>query len=320
MIFQPAPDQRALIAEAFSRPLDELLPIDRLHKDETTEPWDDIAALGIFGIAAPEELGGVGLGPVEEALLATDLGLHLAGPQIIATLMAQHAADDALRARLATGEAKVAPAVIAGDRLLILAGEGADHLLVRKGGGAALLHAAQLNDRTRLDDHHWTAALEEAAVPAGLQWVEGEALLRIRLIEAAALAGHAACARDMAVEYAKIREQFGHPIGGFQAIKHHCANMAAAAMAAADLATFAGVALAEGRADATLQVESALLLAIDAALANTRKNIQVHGGMGFSEEADPGLALKRAQLLIEAAGGADAAAARVAAVETLALA
>jgi alkylation response protein AidB-like acyl-CoA dehydrogenase len=312
MILQPTPDQRALIDEAFARPLDELLPLDRLHKPDSQEPWSALAELGLFGIASAEELGGVGLSPVEEALAATELGARLAGPQVLAAIMATHLADDALRARIVAGDVRVAPAVLAGSQVRLFDADGAEFVLLRRAGEAALLPIAAFGNRALIDGHHWTAPIEAGSVPADIGWAPVEAVLRVRLVEAAALCGVAACARDMAVAYACMREQFGHPIGGFQAIKHRCADMAMVTRAATDQVTFAAVALDQGRGDAAFQVEAALLLAIDAALANARANVQIHGGIGFSDEADPHLVVKRAHLLVEAAGGADAAAERVA--------
>nr|WP_277817133.1 acyl-CoA dehydrogenase family protein [Solimonas terrae] len=140
--------------------------------------------------------------------------------------------------------------------------------------------------------------------------------MRLRLIDAAALAGVAQTALQMGVDYAGLREQFGRPIGSFQAVKHHCANMAIAARCARDQVSFAAVALDEGRADAALQVESALFVAGTAAIENAGKNIQIHGGIGFSDEADPHLLLKRARVLIAIAGGLEAANARIANIKT----
>src|SRR3546814_7806012 len=95
-------------------------------------------------------------------------------------------------------------------------------------------------------------------VGAPLAQFDATGLLRLRLIDAAALAGIAQAALQMGVDYAGLREQFGRPIGTFQAVKHHCANMAIAARCARDQVSFAAVAIDEGRADAALQVESAL--------------------------------------------------------------
>jgi alkylation response protein AidB-like acyl-CoA dehydrogenase len=137
-------------------------------------------------------------------------------------------------------------------------------------------------------------------------------LVRLRLIDAAALAGIADAAVEMGVAYAGTREQFGRPIGTFQAVKHHCADMAMAARCARDQVSFAAVALDEGRTDAQLQVECAFLVSASAALESSGRNIQIHGGMGFSDEADPHLLLKRAQLLVAIAGGLEAASGRIA--------
>ena len=111
-------------------------------------------------------------------------------------------------------------------------------------------------------------------------------VVRLRLLDAAALAGLARAALDMAVAYAGLREQFGRPIGSYQAIKHHCANMALAARCAADQVSFAATALDDAREDAVLQVECAVYVAGSAALDNSGKNIQIHGGIGFSDEAE----------------------------------
>ena len=72
----------------------------------------------------------------------------------------------------------------------------------------------------------------------------------------------------------------------------------------------------EGRPDAALQVECALFVAGTAALEICGKNIQLHGGIGFSDEADPHLFLKRAQLLVAVAGGLEAANERIANIQT----
>jgi alkylation response protein AidB-like acyl-CoA dehydrogenase len=101
----------------------------------------------------------------------------------------------------------------------------------------------------------------------------------------------------MAVEYAKDRVQFGRPIGSFQAVKHRCADMAVRAEVARSLTTFAALALRDGEPDAPRHVLEAKALAVDAALANAHDDVQNHGGMGFTWEADAHLYLKRAWVL-----------------------
>jgi len=122
------------------------------------------------------------------------------------------------------------------------------------------------------------------------------------LLAAAEAVGVAERTLEDSVEYAKVRQQFGRPIGSFQAVKHRCADMAVRAEVARSLTTFAAVALAEGEETAPRHVAAAKVLASDAALANAADNIQNHGGMGFTWEADAHIYLKRAWLLEHALG------------------
>jgi hypothetical protein len=127
----------------------------------------------------------------------------------------------------------------------------------------------------------------------------GAVALRARacVLAAAEAAGVAERALEMSVEYAKVREQFGRPIGSFQAIKHRCADMAVRAEVARSAVTYAAVAVQEDAPDAALSVHIAKTLATDAALVNATDNIQNHGGIGYTWEAEPHLYLKRARLL-----------------------
>jgi hypothetical protein len=234
---------------------------------------------------------------------------------------------------------RAAAAYRRGARTIIVEDGAADLVLVRDGADAALYELGSCTSQP-IDDRLWLAGLREvvgsgearaarevgaareasAAGEAGAVPGLGEPiarfdapqLLRLRLIDAAALAGISQAALDMSVAYAGTRAQFGRPIGSFQAVKHHCANMVSAARRARDQTCFAAVAIDEGRDDADLQVECALFVAASAALENAGKNIQIHGGMGFSDEADPHLLLKRAQLLTTIAGGLEAANERIA--------
>lgn len=309
--YHPSPDQLAL-ASTIEESLLLLLPIARLHVSpaETDQTWSSLEDIGIFAITASEETGGSGLGAVEEALIAMALGRQLTAPSVLATIGAAHAAGAAgLRGdRIAAGFRR-------GDRTVVVEDEAAGFVLVREPGGAAI--HARGSARRPIDGRLWLARLSEyATMGEPVARFDEPALLRLRLIDAAALAGIAGAALEMGVAYAGMREQFGRPIGTFQAVKHHCANMAISASCARDQVSFAAVAVDDGRSDAALQVECALWVAGSAALENAGKNIQIHGGIGFSDEADPHLFLKRARLLIAIAGGLEAANRRIADVET----
>ena len=315
--YHPSPDQLAL-ASTIEESLAPLLPISRLHTslNEDGPTWSSLDEIGIFGITASEEAGGSGLGAVEEALIAMALGRQLAAPSVLATLGAAHAAPIAGAAgfkgrRIAAGWRH-------GDRIIVVEDGAADLVLVRAPAGAAVYArgaGAGSSAARALDRRLWLAELSEhASLEDPVARVDDAQLLRLRLIDAAALSGIAATALDMGVSYAGTREQFGRPIGSFQAVKHHCANMAISASCARDQVSFAAVAVDDQRADAALQVECALWVAGSAALENAGKNIQIHGGIGFSDEADPHLLLKRAQLLITLAGGLEAGNRRIAEV------
>jgi alkylation response protein AidB-like acyl-CoA dehydrogenase len=305
--YHPSADQLNL-ASTIEASVLALLPLARLHTaaEESGEVWSSLEEIGIFGITTPEEQGGSGLGAVEEALIAMTLGRCLAAPAVLATMGTAHAVGAELKGR------RIAAGYRRAQHIVAVATAGSEYVLVRDADRAAVY--ATGSRRARPVDHTlWLAALQEYdALGEPAARIDAAGLLRLRLIDAAALAGIAQSALEMGVAYAGMREQFGRPIGSFQAVKHHCANMAIAANCARDQTSFAAVAVDDRREDATLQVESALLIAGKAALDNAGKNIQIHGGIGFSDEADPHLLLKRAQLLIAIAGGLEATTERVA--------
>lgn len=309
--FHPTQDQLATVG-AVEEALASLLPLARLHQgaEESVAVWSGLDALGAFSMSLSEAEGGVGLSAAEEALIVLSLGRGLAAPGVLAAIGAAHARPAADAAAEGATE-RVAAGYRRGDAVIALIEPDAKMLLLRETDGASL-HAGFTVTR-ELDARNWLGALGEVELNGPpLARFDGAALLRLRLLDAAALAGVAQAALDMAVAYAQIRVQFGHPIGAFQAIKHHCANMAIGARCARDQVSFAAVALQQGRQDAALQVANAVLVAGQAALENAGKNIQIHGGIGFSDEADPHLVIKRAQMLCMLAGGMEAAAARIA--------
>jgi alkylation response protein AidB-like acyl-CoA dehydrogenase len=125
------------------------------------------------------------------------------------------------------------------------------------------------------------------------------ALAAARLYGAVAVAhelvGVAAAALDMAVAHARMREQFGRAIGGYQAISHRCVDMFVALESARSLAYYAAWAVQTGAPDAALAASQAKASASEGAVFSTQSNIQVHGGIGFTWEHDAHLFLKRAR-------------------------
>ena len=118
------------------------------------------------------------------------------------------------------------------------------------------------------------------------------------VLTAALQVGSAGWSTDLATAYAKARKQFGRAIGGFQAIKHICADMVVRAEVARVAVQAAAVTIAQPDVgDPWAAALGAKLLADEAALANGKSCIQVHGGMGFTWEVPAHLAFKRARVL-----------------------
>ena len=238
----PTEDQ-ALIAESLGSLLADTLPVERLREGDRHRgaaeraAWPQLVELGLFGLGLPEDKGGIGYGLAEEVLAARALGRHLASPAVLAQMAAPHLASDAAtRTALGTGEARAAFALDLGDGgVQLFDAEHATHLLFVS-DGVQLLPRSAFGAAEGLDGLDETVSLAHAAAPEAAP-ARGEEADRLSLLLAAYLVGVASAATDMAVEYAKTREQFGQAIGGFQAIKHMCADMAVRA-AAAEAQTF----------------------------------------------------------------------------------
>jgi alkylation response protein AidB-like acyl-CoA dehydrogenase len=186
------------------------------------------------------------------------------------------------------------------DLVLVIAGTDSGLGLFAVAGGAAGLARERLE---ALDLTRRLARLEFAGTPAILASGAGdatEALYRVLdLVYAAASVeqvGGAQRCLDMAVEYAKLRVQFGRPIGSFQAIKHKCADMLVEVESARSAAYYAIDVAAEGPSG---ELPSAAALAkaycSEAYTHTAKENIQVHGGIGFTWEHDAHLYLRRAK-------------------------
>jgi alkylation response protein AidB-like acyl-CoA dehydrogenase len=155
---------------------------------------------------------------------------------------------------------------------------------------------------TALDMTRKQAELVLDGVPAQLVGVEGAAARVVeRTVVSAVVAlaaeqvGGAQRCLEMSVDYAKLRVQFGRPIGSFQAIKHKCADMLLAVESARSAAYYAAWAAADGSAELPLVASLAKALCSDAYLRVATENIQIHAGVGFTWEHDAHLYFRRAK-------------------------
>ncbi|MFD8633249.1 acyl-CoA dehydrogenase family protein [Streptomyces sp. NPDC059533] len=234
--------------------------------------WRELGEAGFFALRLPESEGGVGLGLAEAVLVFEEAGRVLLPGPLVATHLAAGVVPGA-----AEGTAVVTACDLGGG-LVAYAGE-ADAVLGAEGvpAGSPVRSADPLTPLHRASSYADVSSYrsEGALLTAALQ--VGSALRTV----------------ELAVRYAGEREQFGQPIGAFQAVKHLCAQMLVRAEVARTAVYAAAVTSDDG------EIAAAKLLADEAAVRGARDCLQVHGGMGFTWEADVHLHLKRAWVRAE---------------------
>ncbi|MEU6987186.1 acyl-CoA dehydrogenase family protein [Streptomyces sp. NPDC046324] len=250
--------------------------------------WRELGAAGFFALRLPEAEGGVGLGLPEAVLVFEEAGRVLLPGPLITTHLAAGSVPGA-----AEGEVVVTAAdgglvewldaadVVMGDVEGAVPVRSVDPLtpLHRLPGpvGAEAVGGTRPQGRRPLSRPRGTMAHAESAA----------------LLTAAEQVGSAARTTEMAVSHARTRVQFGQVIGAFQAVKHLCAQMLVRAEVAR--AAVYGAAVTGD----PVEIAGAKLLADEAAVDCARDCLQVHGGMGFTWEADVHLHLKRAWVRAE---------------------
>lgn len=281
--------------------------------------WQRCAELGWFALGVPESAGGVGYGIVEEVLLFEQLGRHATPGPFLATVLAAHVASAAdqpeIAAGLLAGTTRVAlaePELAApgesagadGERVRVTDHAGAELLVVLEGTSATLVEAAGLDfEPQKSFDPLVPLAVGVVDRSRAVCSLDDEMVaLRATLLTAAELAGIAAATAEQSVEYSKDREQFGRPVGSFQAVKHRCADMSVRADAAVQLTRLAALAVDGGHADARFQAEAARVMATEAAITNAEINVQNHGGIGFTYEHTAHRFVTRARVRASTAG------------------
>jgi len=305
--------------------------IEQGELDAWQKPFRGAADLGLFGVAVPESRGGAGgriddlcamldeaayalvPGPVATTALGTLLlgspgGGSAALEQALEQLTAGHrsaglavAADLVYQAssQRVSGVVPLAVGVKPGEYLIACAD--GTWLLIDTDQDGVSVEPLLPTDFSRPMAR---VTLDSASAPALTVPADRAEDLWATLVAAEA-AGVARWALNTATAYAKVREQFGKPIGSFQAVKHICANMLCRSEQISAAATDAARAAADGD-DRQLSIAAAVAAAIgiDAAVANARDCIQVLGGIGFTWEHDAHLYLRRAYAIRQLLGGA----------------
>lgn len=317
-------EDEAMIADSVREFLTSELPIERLRPHASASDnnaiWQGMVELGWMGVALPEAAGGVDLSIVEEMLILRECGRHLVTPSLMSTMLAGHVAYHAGQSELAAAFARGEPVAslaiatmpsqsLAEDTVTVNAFDWRDSntLLLWNDKGMGLYRADSFADVSIGEclDNSLTLHTGILSLADPLCWVSAEQAplaLRANVLLSAQLVGLAEHASDLAVTYAKVREQFGKPIGSFQAVKHRCADMGVRSRLSWYQTSLACLKLQANADDATLQVASAKLLAADAAHENGRAGIQIHGGIGYQEECDAHWFVKRAFIYDQAGG------------------
>jgi alkylation response protein AidB-like acyl-CoA dehydrogenase len=311
----PSAEQQQIIDAAHAL-LADRMPVDRLrsrHEGDTAkDSWHELVEFGWFLIGAPEEGGGVEGGLVEEVLLAREAGRFLLPPSVLATTLAAKIAasrgNGALVGAIGNGTVRAGFVIAASEsenRCLLIDAIDATQIVRVAADGISLFPIDAFEARQTIRAVDETVSLERARQRAQVAGVPAHSTItRAALVLlASVLVGLAEATLEMAVAYAKVREQFGRPIGVFQAVKHRCADMAVRAETAAAQVAMAALAEAESLDGAGVQIWSAVLVAIVAARENSASCIQIHGGMGFTWECHAHRYLKRAQLITQLLGG-----------------
>jgi len=261
--------------------------------------WQAIAETGLTTLMLPEAAGGMGLSEIDFALIAEAAG-YVALPEplvesagVAAPLLAAIVPTCPVLADPAARVALQHPA-----NPLVADADIATALILYRGGAAYLAppDAVRLTRRQSIDPFRRLFAVDcdiADAEPLGTPDWE-LAFDRGALFAAAQGLGLAQRVVDMAVAYAKERQQFGKPIGSYQAVKHHLASAQVAIEFARPVVMAAAVEIGHRDLQARARVSHAKIVALEAADQAARASIQVHGAMGYSWEVDVHLFLKRA--------------------------
>ena len=296
--------------------------------------WGEFAELGWLGLHLPETFGGSGFGLSELAVVVEEAGRAICPGPLVATVVASATlcacASEYLRLRLLPGlasgekvgafalesDVEVRDGRLFGSAPAALSAAVADVIVMVVGDDAAVIDSkspgVSIETRANLDPSRRASRVVLDGAAAELIRGGGRVLVdNARLILAAEATGVARQCTDEAAEYAKLRVQFGRPIGTYQAVKHHCANMAVASELATSAAWDAARASTSSPDQLRFAAAIAATLAVEAADLAANLNIQVHGGIGFTWEHDAHLFLRRAAG-IAAVLGSEAAAIEVA--------
>ncbi len=328
MDLEPTDEQRELRAGARSLLADRCpasLVRQVTEKGTSAEDlWGALVEQGWTALTLPEEAGGLGLGPVEAGILAEELGRVVAPApwwetvgayaSVVPTSELDEVAEGLVTGTVAglgdarttrtgftatgsggswsvTGCDEAVPRLATAARLAVVATSADGPVVLALDPQELAATPVDTVDATR----PWSR-LTLTDSPARLLGPLAPLCLALpRALLAAEAVGVAQALLDVTVDYVKVREQFGVPIGSFQGLKHGLADAHLAVQRARATVTYSLLTLAEGHADADLASHMAKAAASDAAVLLAKQSIQYHGGIGYTWEHDLHLWVKRAR-------------------------
>lgn len=293
-----------------------------------TAAWNEIGQMGWGGIVIPEEHGGSALGYLSLGIVVEQLGRNLAasplastGPAATAIVMGEgDAAKSDWLPRIASGEVvatlaidegpvhggPIAAAVVdgrlTGTKAFVAEGDGAGVFVVAAVDGLYLVAGDEgvIRSPRRMADARSHAEVRFDGAPAvrlgGLD-LTARIVDRAAALVTAEMLGLAEQAFATTNDYLKTRVQFGQPLSTFQALQHRMAKMLTELELMRSVVEGALEAIDSGRSDTDQAVSLAKTVAGDTAKLVTREMIQLHGGIGMTDEHDAGFYMKRAAVL-----------------------
>jgi alkylation response protein AidB-like acyl-CoA dehydrogenase len=278
---------------------------DLLAKDRTVD-WPVLVDAGWVGLEVAEQFGGAGASFAEAAVICEEIGraagaTSYLGSAVLAVgvlnMLQRSDTRDRLLTDVAGGAVRLAVALPPFD--FVPDAEGADHVLVITDEGVALT-TPTVTPQPVIDETRRLAAVTDAKATETLRFADDAAAQRLHDRAAVAIAcdslGLSEAMLSATVGYAKVRQQFGRPIGSFQAVKHACADMAVSIAVSRELVGAAVHAVAEDAPDAATAASMAKAHTCASAVDIAGKAMQLHGGIGYTWESGIHVYLKRAAL------------------------
>jgi alkylation response protein AidB-like acyl-CoA dehydrogenase len=286
--------------------------------------WKEIVSAGWLGMHVDAQFGGEGYGLPELTIVLEQLGrAAIGGPFLptvaVSSVIAEVGTDEQRKRWLpgltsgdvvagigTTSDAAQSDSTVNADSVAALAESAADVFLVPVGEDLVLVEAGSAVTTRSVDSVDQimrpitVLGLSSAPVADVFPGAAGVAARVLRILAASEAVGGLAACTEMATAYAATREQFGRPIGSFQAIKHHCANMLLDTELA--VAVTWDAARAHGE-EAELAATMAAGHVLPAYQRVALQNVQVHGGIGYTWEHDAHLYIRRATVLLAFVGG-----------------